>query len=258
MGQIHYLCTDDGMVRIQAQLHPDEAARVLAAIDACAETADRADGLVSLADQGVRGDSPDRSPVEVTLCVEASSLEGTLEDGTGVSAEASRRLLCDAGILPMLEDEQGRTLDVGRRTRTIPASIHRAMRRRDQNRCRFPGCDHRRWLDGHHIKHWLDDGHTKLDNLVSLCRGHHRLMHESGFTVAQTEDEEFVFCDPHGTPVPGCGRLPLAPAAMAKLRRWIRDDGTHLSARTNDPRWDGTPPQYELIIDTLNAASLRQ
>jgi predicted restriction endonuclease len=39
------------------------------------------------------------------------------------------------------------------------------------------------WIDGHHIIHWSDGGSTELDNLVSLCRPHHRAVHEQGWRI---------------------------------------------------------------------------
>ena len=73
-------------------------------------------------------------------------------------------------------------LAVGRETRTIPAHLRTALTLRDQG-CRFPGCDRPpAWTDGHHIIHW-PDGPTELDNLVSLCRTHHRRVHEQGWRI---------------------------------------------------------------------------
>jgi hypothetical protein len=63
--------------------------------------------------------------------------------------------------------------------------------------CRFPGCTHRAYLDGHHVKHWADGGETGLDNLVQLCRHHHRLVHEGGFHCERRDDGAFVFRDPN-------------------------------------------------------------
>ena len=83
--------SDDGMVRIAASLHPDEAARVLAAVDVSAETSskrgiDRADGLVALAEAALDGGG-ERPIVEATVRVDvdAATLTGALEDGGGVS-----------------------------------------------------------------------------------------------------------------------------------------------------------------------------
>ena len=63
----------------------------------------------------------------------------------------------------------------------MPPSIRRALDHRDGG-CRFPGCG-LRFCDAHHITHWADGGETRLDNLVLLCRRHHRAVHEEGFRV---------------------------------------------------------------------------
>ena len=41
------------------------------------------------------------------------------------------------------------------------------------------------WTDAHHIHHWADGGETSLDNLITLCRHHHRLLHKGDFTLKQ-------------------------------------------------------------------------
>ena len=92
-----------------------------------------------------------------------------------------------ASLVVMTEDERGDVLDIDRKSRTIPPSMARALRTRDQG-CRFPGCTNRCFVDGHHIKHWSAGGETKLDNLVQLCRTHHRLIHEGGFSVERASE----------------------------------------------------------------------
>ena len=62
-----------------------------------------------------------------------------LEHGPSIAAETARRLACDASVVRIVEDAKGEPLDVGRRTRTIPPPIRRALNSRDQG-CRFPGC----------------------------------------------------------------------------------------------------------------------
>ena len=107
------------------------------------------------------------------------------------------RLACDAGVVRMQHDADGHVLDVGRKTRTIPSAIRRALSARD-TRCQFPGCSARR-CDAHHIEHWVDGGPTRLDNLVLLCRRHHRLVHEGGFTVERQPDRTVAFFHADGT-----------------------------------------------------------
>jgi hypothetical protein len=44
-----------------------------------------------------------------------------------------------------------------------------------------PGCDRPvAWCEAHHLRHWLHGGATDLENLVLLCRTHHRAVHEGG------------------------------------------------------------------------------
>ena len=100
----------------------------------------------------------------------APTAQAVLEDADGlrVSAETSRRLACDAALVVMRHAGDGAVLDVGRRTRTVPPALRRALEARDR-RCRFPGCQARH-CDVHHVEHWADGGATKLSNLVRLCR----------------------------------------------------------------------------------------
>ncbi|MCH8866245.1 MAG: DUF222 domain-containing protein, partial [Proteobacteria bacterium] len=79
-----------------------------------------------------------------------------------VSAETSRRIACDCSILGIKEAENGEPLSIGRKTRSIPPALHRALRFRDKG-CRFPGCTNHKFVDGHHIRHWADGGDTSLD-----------------------------------------------------------------------------------------------
>jgi len=50
--------------------------------------------------------------------------------------------------------------------------------------------------DGHHLVHWIDGGETNLDNLVLLCRRHHRMVHEGGWQLVKTEDQTIVTVGP--------------------------------------------------------------
>ncbi len=263
----------DGMVRIEAVLHPDEAAVLWAAIersarDASAETSgttarfDRADGLVAMGQAVVRGERPERSPVEVIMTVprEALALDaapsenpadqlGCLTDGGHVSPEGARRLCCDAGVVEVVTDEAGQPLSVGRKTRTIPAPIKRALLLRDQG-CRFPGCTDRRFLDGHHIQHWADGGETSLDNLVTACSRHHRFVHEHGYRV-ELRDGLPVFFNPHGVEVHATPPRPsLGLLSWDYLRELNRDQD--ITAQTGQCEWDGLPVNYGYVLQDLH------
>ncbi|PYN70407.1 MAG: hypothetical protein DMD90_01740 [Candidatus Rokuibacteriota bacterium] len=105
--------------------------------------------------------------------------QSLLENGARVSAETSRRIACDASRVIMQHRCDGRVVEVGTRTRTIPPAIRRALHHRDRA-CRFPGCGVR-FGQGHHIRHWANGGPTTLSNLALLCRRHHRAVHEEGY-----------------------------------------------------------------------------
>lgn len=145
---------------------------------------------------------------------EASDGRRHVEGGGALSRETARRLGCDASLLGMVEDARGEPLSVGRRTRAIPAAIARALRLRDDG-CRFPGCRARRFVDGHHVEHWADGGETRLDNLVQLCRTHHRLVHEGGFRVERTAEGDFRFRRPDGRLLDAVPEPPPMPAPGA-------------------------------------------
>jgi hypothetical protein len=233
------------MVVIEAHLRPDEAALVLSAIDACREAGDRADGLVAACELALGGGERTKKPVEVTLTIDAATLTENEETGQGICPEAARRLCCDAGVVPVVVDAEGQPLDVGRKTRTIPPAIRRALEVRDQG-CRFPGCANHRFVDAHHVEHWVDGGATKLQNLVTLCTRHHATVHEHGFTVTPADlPGHFDFRD-------GRGRLVVhAPAPVAPVPSdWptLRDrcaGGAHISAEIAQPLWDGGPIDFE-------------
>ncbi|MBL4799113.1 MAG: DUF222 domain-containing protein [Oleispira sp.] len=109
----------------------------------------------------------------------SANLDASLE-GRWLLPEAAKRLACDASLLVVKEDSAGNILDIGRKTRIIPPAISRALDIRDGG-CQFPGCCESRYVEGHHIKHWADGGETKLDNLVTLCKYHHRELHKGAF-----------------------------------------------------------------------------
>ena len=119
----------------------------------------------------------------ITVTVDYRILSGELErlpeiDGVAVDPETLRRLTCDAGIIPMVLGSDSEILDVGRKTRTIPTAIRRALEQRDGG-CTWNGCTApASWTDAHHIIHWADGGATALHNLVLLCRRHHTATHE--------------------------------------------------------------------------------
>ena len=180
---------------------------------------------------------------EVVVHVDAEALakgsvtgQSVLEQGLRVPAETSRRLSCDCGVRTLVHDKQGRTLDAGRRTRTVPPALRRALEHRDRT-CRFPGCESRH-CDAHHIEHWADGGKTKLSNLVLLCRRHHRAVHEEGWSVA-LERGELEFQTPGGRRVPEAPPRPPVKRPVRTMRALHAPLGFEINAETALPSWAG-------------------
>jgi hypothetical protein len=170
-----------------------------------------------------------------------------LEHGPSIAAETARRLGCDASVVRIMENEKGEPLDVGRKTRAIPPAIRRALNSRDRG-CRFPGCTFKRYVDGHHVRHWADGGETKLSNLVTLCRFHHRLAHEGGIEIHALDDGAFRF-------VRAGGQSFDSPAPPST--EWIELVAAHASAElritptTAVTRWTGEALDLGLAVETL-------
>jgi hypothetical protein len=221
----------------------------------------RADALVAMAQGYLRGNRPERSPVEVVLSIPASSLRAgaaldPVEVGemgeSFVSSETARRLSCDAGVVEVVHDDQGVPLSVGRKRRTIAGALQRALRRRD-TACTFPGCTNRIFLEGHHIQHWADGGETSLQNTALLCTLHHRYVHEYGYAIELGPDQRPRFRDPHGRWVATVPEAPrVADLGWPQIR--AANEALHIDADTIAGPWDGTPVDYGRIVGHLAVA----
>jgi hypothetical protein len=180
-----------------------------------------------------------------------------LDDHLRVSAETARRLACDSGRVVMVHDGKGGVLDVGRKTRSVPPALARAVRFRDHGRCRFPGCS-ATGRDHHHAEHWARGGETKLENLALLCWFHHRAVHEGGFRMEATGDGVFRFLRPNGAVIPPAPPPTSAPAdPVGRLQDRVRaaldqEDPDHrIGPWTATPDWDGSSPDLNLILPSL-------
>ena len=217
-------------------------------------TVRRADALAWMADRVFEPDdapalAPDRH--EIVVHVDAEVLAG---GGTGrckvggraaLAGETARRLCCAAGIAAAVDGPDGEPLAVGRRTRSIPPAMRRALLIRDRG-CRFPGRVSSHRLHGHHVWHWVMGGHTSLDNLVLLCLFHHRLVHEGGFDVHRLDDGAYRFVPPDGRTVrPPQSPGPSSPEAIARHNEAL---GLAIDDRTATARWDGQPVDCDQAV----------
>ena len=106
--------------------------------------------------------------------------------------------LCDAAIHRIVVTDRSVVIDFGRSTRTISRHLRDLLDLRDQH-CRWPGCDRpASWCDGHHVRAWEHGGPTGLDNLVLLCRRHHRRLHRPGYGAKLLPDATFEITRPDG------------------------------------------------------------
>lgn len=162
---------------------------------------------------------PDPDRATVVLRTEADILRGE-RDGVGdlegleISSETVRRLCCDARVQEVLEIG-GVPIGLGHTRRTVDPTTRRQLIHRDGG-CRFPGCERRRWIHAHHIRHWGDRGPTDLGNLVLLCSYHHQFVHEHGWTIRGNPIEHLDFIRADGKTF-GAGPPPLRPTTHNQL-----------------------------------------
>jgi hypothetical protein len=180
-----------------------------------------------------------------------------LEDGPALALDTARRLACDATVVGIVEGQDGNPLDIGRKTRLIPPALNRALKSRDGGCC-YPGCDRKRHTQGHHLQHWADGGETKLDNLMSLCWFHHRLVHEGGYGVRRTDDGLFVFTRPDGTRVErnGARRFSGNVANLPTHLHALAPD-LAITADTARCQWRGETMDYSQAIEAMQFWSTR-
>ena len=159
-----------------------------------------ADALVALATSSI-SDASDADRATVIVHSDLAALatddgECEIDGATVLHPEVARRLSCDARVQIVRHDARGRTVGIGRMSRTVPHWLLRELKRRDDG-CTFPGCGTTRFLHAHHIVHWSQGGPTDLDNLTLVCGFHHRLVHEHRWTVQLGADDLAVWRRPN-------------------------------------------------------------
>jgi 5-methylcytosine-specific restriction endonuclease McrA len=288
---VHVYSDEDGTVVLRGRLTPEVGALLLRALDAARETLyqrrrategvppapdpateaptraqQQADALALLAETALHHELDPGAPGEryqVVVHMDAAVLadpdqpgQSVLEDGLRVPAGTSQRLACDASRVVMRHDEDGRVVEVGARTRTIPPALRRALQHRDQT-CRFPGCTVRVG-QGHHVRHWAQGGPTTLSNLALLCRRHHRAVHEEGYQIERMPDGALQFRRPNGWLLPDVPPAAAVPAdPVGTLRAQHAAQGLRVHARTTCPGWLGERLDLGWAIDVLHPLATR-
>jgi hypothetical protein len=282
---------EDGMYEIRGRLQPEVGALLRQALEAGVEglygrkasnrgdpppsspasatpAQRRADAIGLLAERALvktendeSGTSPIR-PFEIIVHVDEQALatgstegQSVLSDGVHVSAETSRRLACDTARRVMTHDRTGMVVDVGRRTRAVSSALRTALKHRDDG-CRFPGCG-LRYCDAHHIVHWAEGGPTALENLVMLCRFHHRCVHEEGYRIERLENGELRFYAPAGWVIPNTPEGGLVRSdPVAALKKEHEQQGLEIDGETTTPHWHGERLDLHWAVLTLRTAGL--
>ena len=174
-----------------------------------------------------------------------------MAQGSWLAAETVRRIGCDSSVVKLTEGGDGTPLDIGRKSRSIPPAMRRALSARDGG-CRFPACTHHRFVDGHHVEHWADGGETKLRNLVQLCRYHHGLVHEGGYGVQVTPAGDFLFTQPDGQTIETTPRLRTTARDNGQaLMRMNERSGLEIDDETAVTLWDGVHMDYDMALGGL-------
>jgi hypothetical protein len=282
---VSWFWAEDGSLALRARLAPDDGALLLRALEAArdavrerrsaevdvperpadeppepsgVEPVSHADALVAIADLALANAAAKRTSSErhqLVVHVDAQTLAADadgrceLSEGISLAAETARRLACDASVVELIERD-GRPLALGRKRRSVSPALRRALDTRDRG-CRYPGCTSTRFVEAHHIEHWARGGATDLGNLILLCRRHHRLLHEHGYSIRFDDDAEPRFVSRHGVPVPTAPRPP-PPAGADALRRRHRHP-----AITGDTSRTGIGDRLDLglAVDAIAAAA---
>jgi 5-methylcytosine-specific restriction endonuclease McrA len=171
-----------------------------------------------------------------------------LDDGPALASETLRRLACDASIVTITTDTDGRVIGISSKAPAIPASTRRAVRRRDRG-CRWPGCGGRIFVNVHHIRHRAHHGDNSLGNLVELCWHHHRLVHEGGWNVRLEPDGVIVAIRPDGSVLASPPQAP--PPQPNAIETENRTHGIAIDATTCIPRWRGEHLDLDHIVTGL-------
>ena len=279
MRELNWYWDDDGSFVIKTRLPAESGALVLKALEAAvdeindqefnenvsAETsppqkpfsARRADALANIAgDYFSSHTSPSRQAAQYQVLVHvdralsnvASGIgRAEIDRGPGLCPETARRIACDASMVELESDGWDNPLNIGRKSRTLPPSIRRALEHRDKG-CRFPGCTNVRHVDPHHFRHWADGGETSTWNLVLLCRHHHRLMHEGGFKVTTRDDRKMLLFTPNDIWIPAVPALTTPGANAGSI---AKDAGINVSAETLLPMWHGESMDMGMAVECL-------
>lgn len=268
----------DGMIAFEGRMAPEDAAVVTAAIGAATVPASKrsterpvddqgrplpqpgddskwarqADALVAICDRALHGDD-DRPGlvaepaatvvVHVDDGVLGDDCDGAcrLADGPNLAPETARRLACDSTTFTIATGPDGRPRLIEKAHKSVSRTLRREVAARDQGHCRFPGCDLLGRFQVHHIVHQEHGGAHRVDNLITLCAFHHRLVHERGYRIELFLDQVTVH-RPGTTPVTN---QPTTAPTGPDLRTLHDLAEITIADETITGHWDGTRLRHD-------------
>ncbi|WP_158437761.1 HNH endonuclease signature motif containing protein [Naasia lichenicola] len=246
--QVRIAPNQDGMGELWASLSGEDTVAIDAKLDACVRSIKnaggedgrtasqlRADVLVDLIlndDSGMRNIRP-----VVFLTAPAATAVGgdapaELQGQGPIDAETARKLieLASGFYRVLISPTTGKVVDIDTTARHIPESVRRLVTLRDGT-CRFPGCNRTAvGLDLDHVDDYADSGYTAADNLIALCRKHHRLRHLGGWNSILDAEGLVTWTSPSG-----------------------RVDVTHPDNPVELPDQNPTPKPPPKVVDPLEA-----
>ncbi|MQB01556.1 MAG: DUF222 domain-containing protein [Actinobacteria bacterium] len=269
---LHYFVDDDDSVVIKGRLDPENGAWVVKGLEASYQdliqdapedqrregfAAHAADALAAVCESYLaNGPADDRHTLMIH--VDAELLAGAqggrchTDEGAALPFATVERMACDCSTVPIVEHD-GEPLDIGRKSRKIPTGMRRALEARDGGCC-FPGCGQRRFVQGHHVEYWPHGGRTALSNLMSLCRFHHRKLHEGGYLLREKDDGSLEFVHPSGSAI---GAGPPLRARGPDLKKRHEQRGLKITPQTCELTWDGSNVDLPLVIEAMTHMNLR-
>ena len=102
--------------------------------------------------------------------------------GIPIADSLLEQLRANATIEPVLVDDDGAPIGVGKRFTVVSPKITRAVLPRDGH-CRYGTCERRAGLQVHHLRPASWGGPDELANLAAVCAPHHRLLIPHGTQV---------------------------------------------------------------------------
>lgn len=196
---------------------------------------------------------------QVVLHVGAKTFENPNLDGQWITPENAKRFSCDASIITAYEDEYGNVLNIGRNARTVPPNMAKALNIRDET-CRYPGCCESTHVDFHHIQHWSNGGETNPDNLVKLCRFHHRALHSGVYSIERLGSnvkplstqhkahfDTLVFKTSSGLTIDKYPKL----EPCRSVQNFFSQQWPNVTVQSGKCEWTGESMDYSMGIDAL-------